>query len=292
MLDYRHCTLCPRACGVDRTAGERGFCQMPDHILAARAALHYWEEPVISGSFGSGAVFFSGCTLRCAFCQNGVISQENFGIKGSSQELRAACERLIDEGCQNINLVTPTHFLPSILPALAPKLPVPVVYNCGGYESVETLRALEGLVDIYLPDFNYSDAALAKKLSAAPDYFPVATAAIQEMFRQTGPYVMENGLLRRGVVIRHLVLPGYLDNTRRVIDWVAETFRPGDVLFSLMSQYTPQPGAQGRLARRLTRAEYRAAADYMRNCGITDGFTQERTAAREEYTPPFDQTGV
>ena len=150
MLDYRRCTLCPRACGVDRTAGERGFCQMPDHILAARAALHYWEEPVISGSYGSGAVFFSGCTLRCAFCQNGVISQENFGKELSSSALRAAFERLIDDGCQNINLVTPTHFLPSILPALTPKLPVPVVYNCGGYESVETLRELEGLVDIYL----------------------------------------------------------------------------------------------------------------------------------------------
>ena len=144
MLDYRRCTLCPRACGVDRTAGERGFCQMPGHILAARAALHYWEEPVISGSFGSGAVFFSGCTLRCAFCQNGVISQQNFGKELSSQELRAAFERLIDEGCQNINLVTPTHFLPSIIPALTPKLPVPVVYNCGGYESVDTLRALKG----------------------------------------------------------------------------------------------------------------------------------------------------
>ena len=143
MLNYRHCTLCPRACGVDRAAGERGFCQMPDHILAARAALHYWEEPVISGSFGSGAVFFSGCTLRCAFCQNGVISQENFGKELSRKELRAAFERLIDEGCQNINLVTPTHFLPSILPALTPKLPVPVVYNCGGYESVETLREPE-----------------------------------------------------------------------------------------------------------------------------------------------------
>ena len=143
MLDYRHCTLCPRACGVDRAAGERGFCQMPDHILAARAALHYWEEPVISGSFGSGAVFFSGCTLRCAFCQNGVISQENFGKELSTKELRAAFERLIDEGCQNINLVTPTHFLPSILPALTPRLPVPVIYNCGGYESVETLRELE-----------------------------------------------------------------------------------------------------------------------------------------------------
>ena len=198
MLDYRHCTLCPRACGVDRTAGERGFCQMPDHILAARAALHYWEEPVISGSFGSGAVFFSGCTLRCAFCQNGVISQENFGKEVSSQELRAAFERLIDEGCQNINLVTPTHFLPSILPALAPKLPVPVVYNCGGYESVETLRALEGLVDIYLPDFKYSDAALAKKLSAAPDYPQIASAAILEMYQQVGGAVIEDEQMTRG----------------------------------------------------------------------------------------------
>ena len=147
-------------------------------------------------------------------------------------------------------------------------------------------------MDIWLPDLKYADAAPAAELSAAPDYFPVAADAILEMFRQTGPYIMENGLLRRGVVIRHLVLPGYPDNTRRVIDWVARTFRPGDVLFSLMSQYTPQPGAQGRLARRVTRAEYRAAADYMHNCGITDGFTQERTAAREEYTPPFDLTGV
>ena len=192
MLDYRHCTLCPRACGVDRAAGERGFCQMPDHILAARAALHYWEEPVISGSFGSGAVFFSGCTLRCAFCQNGVISQENFGKELSRKELRAAFERLIDEGCQNINLVTPTHFLPSILPALTPKLPVPVVYNCGGYESVETLRELDGLIDIYLPDFKYSDAALAKELSAAPEYPQIASAAILEMYRQVGGAVIED----------------------------------------------------------------------------------------------------
>ena len=192
----------------------------------------------------------------------------------------------------NIDLITATHFLPWILPALEPKLPVPLVYNCGGYEKVETLRRLEGLVDIWLPDMKYADGGLAAELSAAPDYFPVAAAAIQEMFRQTGPYVIENGLLRRGVVIRHLVLPGYPDNSRRVMDWVARTFQPGDVLFSLMSQYTPQPDAQGRLARRVTRAEYRAAAEYMRNCGIVDGFTQERTAAKEEYTPPFDLTGV
>ena len=199
---------------------------------------------------------------------------------------------MIAQGAHNINLVTPTHFLPWILPALEPKLPVPVVYNCGGYESVETLRLLEGKVDVYLPDLKYADAALAARLSAAPDYFPAATAAIREMFRQTGPYVMEDGLLRRGVMIRHLVLPGQPDNTRRCIDWVAETFSPGQVLFSLMSQYTPQPGAEGPLGRHVTAAEYRSAAAYMENCGITDGFTQERTAAREEYTPPFDLTGV
>ena len=204
MLDYRHCTLCPRHCGVDRTARQLGFCRMPDQIHAARAALHYWEEPVISGSYGSGAVFFSGCTLRCAFCQNGVISQENFGKPLSPAELRAAFERLIDEGCQNINLVTPTHFLPSILPALTPKLPVPVVYNCGGYESVETLRQLEGLVDIYLPDFKYSDDRLAAKLSAAPDYAETAAAAIREMYRQVGGAVIEDEQMTRGVIIRHL----------------------------------------------------------------------------------------
>ena len=292
MLDYRHCTLCPRRCGVDRTAGQLGFCRMPDQIHAARAALHYWEEPVISGSYGSGAVFFSGCTLRCAFCQNGVISQENFGKPLSPAGLRAAFERLIDEGCQNINLVTPTQFLPSIVPALTPKLPVPVVYNCGGYERVETLRALEGLVDVYLPDLKYADGALAAELSGAEDYFPVACEAIREMFRQVGPYVLEDGLLTRGVVIRHLVLPGYLDNTRRVLDWIAETFAPGDVLVSLMSQYTPTANMTGRLARRVTAAEYRAAADYMRNCGITDGFVQERTSAEEAYTPAFDGEGV
>ena len=169
MLSYQNCTLCPRRCGADRTNGQLGFCRHPDKIYAARAAAHYWEEPVISGSFGSGAVFFSGCTLKCLFCQNGVISQENLGKEISTSHLREIFLKLIDDGVQNINLVTPTHFLPSILPALTPKLPVPVVYNCGGYERVETLRELEGLVDIYLPDMKYSDPKLAGILSAAPD---------------------------------------------------------------------------------------------------------------------------
>ncbi len=294
MLSYTHCTLCPRRCGVDRTRGQLGFCKMPGQIHAARAGVHYWEEPVISGSFGSGAVFFSGCTLKCAFCQNYDISQENFGKPMTSAELRAAFERLIDEGVQNINLVTPTHFLPDILPALEPKLPVPVVYNCGGYESVETLRQLEGKIDVYLPDFKYSDNALAKKLSSAPDYFETASAAILEMYRQVGKPVLEDDEMKRGVLVRHLVLPGCVDNSLGVLDWVAEHFRSGDILFSLMSQYVPM----GRAAemppfdRRITELEYDSVLSYMMLLGIEDGYTQDFSSAERGYTPRFDLTGL
>ncbi len=287
------CDLCPRRCHAERTAerGE-GFCAMPAGPVVARAALHHWEEPVISGTRGSGTVFFSGCTLRCVFCQNHDISAKGFGRPVTVERLRQIFRELVAQGAHNINLVTPTHFAPWILEALEEDPAVPVVWNTGGYERVETLRALESKVDIYLPDLKYADSALSAELSAAPDYFDAATAAITEMFRQTGPVVVEDGLMKRGVVIRHLVLPGHLENTRRCIDWVARTFRPGEVLFSLMSQYTPQPGAEGLLARHVTRGEYRAAVEYMENCGITEGFCQERTSAREEYTPPFDLTGV
>lgn len=294
MLSYAHCTLCPRRCGVDRTRGQLGFCKMPGQIHAARAGVHYWEEPVISGSFGSGAVFFSGCTLKCAFCQNYDISQENFGKPMTSAELRAAFERLIDEGVQNINLVTPTHFLPDILPALEPKLPVPVVYNCGGYESVETLRQLEGKIDVYLPDFKYSDNALAKKLSSAPDYFETASAAILEMYRQVGKPVLEDDEMKRGVLVRHLVLPGCVDNSLGVLDWVAEHFRSGDILFSLMSQYVPMGRAveMPPFDRRITELEYDSVLSYMMLLGIEDGYTQDFSSAERGYTPSFDLTGL
>ena len=294
MLSYAHCTLCPRRCGVDRTRGQLGFCKMPGQIHAARAGVHYWEEPVISGSFGSGAVFFSGCTLKCAFCQNYDISQENFGKPMTSAELRAAFERLIDEGVQNINLVTPTHFLPDILPALEPKLPVPVVYNCGGYESVETLRQLEGKIDVYLPDFKYSDNALAKRLSSAPDYFETASAAILEMYRQVGKPVLEDDEMKRGVLVRHLVLPGCVDNSLGVLDWVAEHFRSGDILFSLMSQYVPMGRAveMPPFDRRITELEYDSVLSYMMLLGIEDGYTQDFSSAERGYTPSFDLTGL
>ena len=294
MLSYAHCTLCPRRCGVDRTRGQLGFCKMPEQVHAARAGVHYWEEPVISGSYGSGAVFFSGCTLRCAFCQNGVISQENFGKPLSPAGLRAAFERLIDEGCQNINLVTPTHFLPSILPALTPKLPVPVVYNCGGYESVETLRQLEGLVDIYLPDFKYSDDRLAAKLSAAPDYAETAAAAIREMYRQVGGAVIVDEQMTRGVIIRHLVLPGCIDNSLGVLDWIAESFPKKDVLVSLMSQYVPMGRAKNMppLDRRITQEEYDAVLSYLYLLEIDNGYTQDFSAATAEYIPDFDLEGL
>jgi len=203
------CSICPRRCGAERTETEgHGFCRMPAAPVVARAALHPWEEPVLCGNRGAGTVFFSGCNLGCVYCQNHAISRGNFGRPVTSARLREIFLDLIAQGAATIDLVTPTHFVPLILPALDPPLPVPVVYNCGGYESVETLRLLEGKVQVYLPDLKYADAELARRLSAAPDYFSVATAAIREMLRQTGPCVVEDGLLKRGVLIRHLVLPG------------------------------------------------------------------------------------
>lgn len=292
MLSYTNCRLCPRQCGVDRDEGQTGFCGMTAQMTAARAMLHYGEEPPIAASFGTGAVFFSGCTLRCRYCQNREISLERKGKPISSEELRDIFLRLIDEGAQSIDLVTPTHFLPTILPALTPKLPVPVVYNCGGYERVETLRELEGLVDIYLPDFKYADDRLAARLSDAPEYFDVAAAAICEMYRQVGGYVIEDEQMQRGVLIRHLVLPGAVGNSLRVIEWVARTFPKNDVLFSLMSQYVPSPTLPAPLNRRLTPEEYDGAVSWLELCGIRSGFVQNLSAATDELLPNFDLSGL
>lgn len=275
----------------DAQSGE-GFCGLPAAPVVARAGLHFWEEPCVSGARGSGAVFFSGCVLRCVYCQNHAISHENFGKPVSVERLREIFWELIGQGAHNINLVSPTPFAPAIREALAEPLPVPVVWNTGGYERVETLRSLEGKVQVWLPDLKYVDSGLSRDLSGAADYFGAASAAIREMVRQTGDYVLEAGLLKRGVLIRHLMLPGQLENTKAVLDWVAETFRPGQVLLSLMAQYTPQPGAEGLLSRRVTGAEYRAALRYMENLGITDGYCQDAASARAEYTPDFDLTGV
>lgn len=293
-MDYRNCTLCPRRCGVDRTAGKTGFCGMTNQMKIARAAAHYWEEPVISGSFGSGAVFFSGCTLGCAFCQNEEISHGHFGKTIDSGRLREIFEKLIDEGVQNINLITATHFLPSILPALYPKLPVPVVYNCGGYESVETLKQLEGLIDIYLPDMKYSDNRLAKQLSNAPDYVETASAAILEMYRQVGPVQIEEDIMKRGMILRHLILPDQIDNSLGVLDWIDTHFRPGQILFSLMSQYVPMGKAKSMAGfdRPITEMEYDAVMSYMDLLGIEDGYTQDFSAAVEEYIPDWDLSGL
>lgn len=287
------CTLCPRQCGALRTEdGGNGFCRMPSEPVVARAMLHQWEEPCISGDCGSGAVFFSGCVLGCVFCQNGSISRERFGKQVSVTRLREIFEELVKQGAHNINLVSPTPYVHAILEALKTPLGVPVVWNTGGYERVETLRALEGKVQIWLPDLKYADSALARKYSGAADYFEAATAAILEMHRQAGDCVFEDGLLKRGVIIRHLLLPGGLNNAKAVMDWVAENFRPGQVMFSLMSQYTPQPGAEGVLARRVSGGEYRAALAYTENVGISDGYCQDSSSAKREYTPEFDLSGI
>lgn len=290
------CSLCPRRCNTKRTSlSGQGVCGMASAPVVAKAMLHMWEEPCISGVNGSGTIFFSGCALNCVYCQNHTISQERFGKTISVERLREIYLELIHEGAHNINLVNPTHFAKAILQSLNGSLPVPVVYNTGGYDSTDTVRRFEGKIQIYLPDMKYALPGPAEQYSKAPDYPEISKSAILEMFRQTGSYVLaEDGLLKSGVVIRHLVLPGNLDNTRCVIDWVSKTFSPGDVLFSLMSQFTPCGDLHEfpELNRRLTPSEYDMAIDYLEASGIEDGFFQELSSAKEEYIPDFDLRGV
>ena len=289
------CTLCPRRCGTDRSR-ETGVCGEHDTVRAALAGLHFWEEPCITGTGGAGAVFFSGCNLRCIYCQNAEISRGHKGKPISQDRLRGIFAELIDQGADCIDLVTPTHFLPQIAAALeAERLPVPVVWNSGGYESAAALRRLEGLIDVYLPDYKYADAALAGRLSAAPDYPAAALAAIREMHRQTGPPGFdEDGLLRRGVLVRHLVLPGFTDNTLDCIDALTAAFAPGEILISLMSQYTPPaaPLPVESLNRRLREDEYRRCVDYLYLCGVEDGYVQELGSADAGFVPDFDCSGL
>ena len=285
-MDYRNCKLCPRGCGVDRSAGEVGFCGASDVALVAKTMLHQWEEPALAPRGKSGAVFFGGCSLGCRYCQNAAISQKPVGKAVDSVALRKMLEDLITEGAENIDLVTPTQYLPTILPALEPKLPVPVVYNCGGYETVETLRALEGKVDIYLPDLKYADGALASALSGAGDYVSVATAAIREMVRQVGAPRFEGEKMVSGVIIRHLILPGCVENSLRVLDWIGEQFAPGQVLVSLMRQYTPMGNLPAPFDRQVTDEEYDAVLSWM-YLNDLEGFTQEESAAGAQFIPDF-----
>lgn len=286
------CTLCPRRCGVDRSE-KRGFCGMGLQPKVARAALHFWEEPCISGTRGSGAVFFSGCTLGCVYCQNYGISHEGRGKEISVRRLADIFKSLEDQGAHNINLVTGTPFVPAILEALELYRPgIPIVWNTGGYETVETLKMLEGVVDIYLPDCKHVSPRLSRLCAGAADYFGVASRAILEMCRQTGPNVYdENGMMQKGVIVRHLILPGCTGDSCRVLDFIAEKLPDGTPV-SLMRQYTPEswctvPG----LDRRITDKEYQRVLDHLNALGLT-GYFQEKEAADGAYTPPFDLTGV
>lgn len=289
------CNLCPRNCNASRTdTTGAGLCGMPALPVAARAALHQWEEPPISGTRGSGAIFFSGCPLQCVFCQNEAISHGGQGKPVSPEQLRTLCLNLIDQGAHNINFVTPTHYTHVLLDVLQEPLPVPVVWNTGGYEKLETLRGLEDKVDIYLPDLKYLDASVAQRYSAAPDYPEVATEAILEMFRQVGPIQYQpDGTLKKGVIIRHLLLPGQLSGAKAVMDWVSEQFHTGDVLFSLMSQYLPWGKAEEypEIHRRLRKGEIKKAIEYMELLGL-EGFTQGPEAASDQFIPAFDFTGL
>ncbi len=289
------CNFCARHCGIDRSQ-RAGFCGMTDTIRIARAGLHFWEEPCISGTNGSGTVFFSGCNLRCVYCQNYEISTGGSGQEITLSRLKEIYTELIAQGAHNINLVTPTHYTDAILQSLEDPLPVPVVYNTNGYEDADNLKRLEGKVQIYLPDLKYSDDSLAVRYSNAPGYFAAATRAIREMFRQTGRYRIneETGLMERGIIIRHLLLPGQVENTKRVIDRVAEMFEPGDVLFSLMRQYIPHGRAAEypELNRKVTDEEYQAVEDHLFASGIEDGFVQDEDSASKDFIPSFDGTGV
>ena len=296
------CKLCPRQCGVNRLHGQLGYCGEPAEIFAARASLHFWEEPCISGTSGSGTVFFSGCNLRCVFCQNYEIASDRQGKAISTARLSEIYLELQEKGANNINLVTPTHYIPQIIESLSNAkkqgLTLPIVYNTSGYEEVSSLMLLEGLIDVYLPDMKYLSPKLSARLSHCPDYFEKASKALLEMNRQVGKPVFDekNGLMKRGMIIRHLVLPGQIGESKRVLRWIHDTF--GDQVYvSIMSQYTPMPNvlsdpAYSDIAREVTPQEYQRVLTFADKIGIELGFRQEGGVAKESFIPPFTGEGL
>lgn len=295
--DYNSCRLCPRKCGVNRYETV-GFCGMGAEVKAAKATLHQWEEPCISYNNGAGTVFFSGCSLRCVYCQNSEISNNGFGEAITAEKLGDIFLSLQDRGADNIELVTPTHFIPDIITALdrvKNRLDIPVVYNCGGYELTKTINRLKGYIDVYLPDIKYYSADISSKYSSAPDYFQRASEAVLEMINQTGKLrYNEKGGLVKGTVIRHLVLPGCRHDSMRIMDWIAGNTDSDSCLVSIMSQYTPFDFISSdypELKRRITKMEYNSVVRHAENLGIK-GFTQDITSAREEYLPEFDLEGI
>lgn len=294
---YEKCTLCPRNCGVNRSE-HAGFCGQSDKLHAARASLHMWEEPCISGESGSGTVFFTGCNLGCVYCQNREIANGNIGFEITAERLAEIFLEQQDRGANNINLVTPTHYIPHIIRALdivrGKSLKIPVLYNCGGYESVETLKLLDGYVDIYLPDFKYMDSDIAKRYSHAADYPVIAKRAIAEMARQAGECTFdENGIMQKGVIVRHLVLPSYVENSKRVVEYLYNTY--GDNIYmSIMNQYTPMPYVKDypEINRRVSAAEYDEVIDFAIDIGVENAFVQEGGTVSESFIPLFDGEGI
>lgn len=293
------CRLCPRECNVNRLTGEVGYCGASDKLMVSRAALHFWEEPCVSGENGSGTVFFSNCNLKCVFCQNHCISQENLGVEISIERLSEIFLELEGNGANNINLVTPTHYVPQIIEALklskANGLKIPILYNSNGYDSLDTLKALDGYIDVYLPDLKYYNSKYSLKYSMAKDYFEKASIAIEEMYRQVGkPVFDENGIIKKGAIIRHLMLPGLLFDSKKILDYIHKTFG-NNVYISLMNQYTPMFKASNypEINRKLNEKHYDSIIDYALDLGIKNAFIQESESSSEEFVPDFKSfTGI
>ena len=286
------CSICPRKCGIERK-NANGFCRNSENFKIARAALHFWEEPCISGKNGSGAVFFSGCNLKCVYCQNYEISRDNKGIEISCDRLVDIFENLVSLGAENINLVNPTHFAPMLAEVLEEwKSPVPIVYNSSGYESVETLKMLDGLIDIYLPDFKYIRNDKAERYSSASDYPEIAKAALEEMYRQTGKAVFDGAMMKKGMIIRHLILPQNTNSSLQIIDYISDHFEKA--YLSLMAQYVPCTNLENyqEINRTITKREYNKVVDYALSKGLEKLFVQELSSADDKYIPLFDFSGV